>query len=96
LANRKTAARKTATRKPVPQEKSGATFVCIRRCFDHGRYWRPQREARTEKDYLLVVGDDVEVSEKNFMRVDEPPDKIEPNKPEAKALSQLGKEDVLA
>jgi len=72
--------KKDAVKKAAPVEEKPAPkvnrYVCIRKCFDFGRCWVPQREALREKDYLLEVGADVKVSEKNFMRVDEAPELV--------------------
>ena len=48
-------------------------YVAIRECFDFGRLWLPMSKAVQEKDYLLQVGADVKVSEKNFMQVKDAP-----------------------
>lgn len=72
------------------------TYVCIRRCFDHGRVWLPIREAVRKKDYLLEVGADVKVSEKNFMKVDEIPDPEPPEEPEGVALSDVQTDEMLS
>lgn len=86
-----------ATKKAKKEEAAptSATYVAIRRCFDRGRFWKPQREATKEKDYLLVVGSGEKVDEKNFMRVDEIPPAVEVAAPEAKAMSEVRADQFL-
>ena len=71
--------------KSAASEKGTIKFVCIRRCFDRGRFWKPQREAAREKDYLLEVPEEEakNICEKNFMRVDKAPEAVtvEPEAP---------------
>lgn len=64
-------------------------YVAIRECFDFGRLWLPMSKAVQEKDYLLQVGADVKVSEKNFMQVKDAPALKQPEAPETKAISEV-------
>lgn len=85
-------ARKVA--KPKEALKPGTKkYVCIRRCFDFGRVWKPRKESTKEKDYLLVT--DKPVSEKNFMEVDKAPELPSAEPEKGKALSEHKADEFL-
>lgn len=64
-------------------------YVCIRRCYDRGRMWKPMAEAVHEKDYLLVVASGEKVDKNNFMKVAAKPEKKETPEEEKVALSDI-------
>lgn len=83
-----------ATAAGVPEPEK-CKYVAIRRCFDFGRSWKPQRESVREKDYLLVVGADVEVDKKNFMRVKAAPEPEAVAEAEGIAVSEFKADEFL-